>query len=156
MTQTIIKKPAEVISLLTKLKSGSTMDFKATKLPSGEIVVTTAAPPKTKEQLLQEPKYKALENQEISLSRAATKYGVSRSVISQWVYVTGDVHFTNEAVYPKLVSEAEVALCADIYHERKKTGTAGLPYFDAEGYRITEVKRPISSRPGYQKSRKAA
>jgi hypothetical protein len=156
MTQTIIKKPAEVISLLTKLESGSTMDFKATKLPSGEIVVTTAAPPKTKEQLLQEPKYKALENQEISLSKAAKKYGVPRDAIEGWIYKSGVIRFTNEEVYPKLVSEAEVALCADIYHERKKTGTAGLPFFDAEGCLITEVKRPLSSRPGYQKSRKAA
>lgn len=146
--QTIIKKPTDVVHLLTKLKSGSTMDLKATKLPSGEIaVVTTAASTgkKHKSELLK--KYAHLSGVGITLSQAAERYDVPRDVISKWVYRTHDVSFAKEDCYPKLIDEAEVALCAEIYHKRKEAGAlTGFPYFDEHGFYVEEMKHPHRSR----------
>jgi hypothetical protein len=140
MTQTIVKK-SDLPRLLTTYKPGTTLELKI--LP-GAIEVTDNTP-KTKADLIAE-KFADLKGVGISISQAAKKYGVPRGVIDPWVYVSKIVHFTDETCYPKLVDEAEVALCAEIYKERQKTNTAGLPYFDAEDRVITTVKRPAISR----------
>lgn len=136
--------PAQLTEVLTSLPAGVKVNVE--KLSTGDLslsVVDTPAP--TKADLIA-AKYAHLRGVGITLSQAAEKYGVPRGAMEKWVYISRDVHFADELCYPKLVNEAEVALCADIYHERRKVGTAGLPYFDAEGRVITEVKRPASSR----------
>lgn len=136
-------QPSELTDILTNLPPG--VKLKLEILPTGAIAVSQDTTTKTKTDLI-EQNYPHLKSVDITISQAAEKYGVPRGAVRNWVYISGDVHFTNEAVYPKLVNEAEVALCARIYHERKKTNTAGLPYFDQQGYEITTVKRPATSR----------
>lgn len=134
--------PPDILNALTNLPPGATIELK--KSSSGDIILNGHSR-KTKQQLIDE-NYSHLVGVGISLSEAAEKYGVPRSVIEGWVYSSGNVSFVDETVYPKLVDEAEVALCADIYKERRAAGTSGLPYFDEEGYLIEEVQRPASSR----------
>lgn len=134
--------PTALLSLLTNLPPGSKLELEI--LPSGAVAVSEDTP-KTKEQLIEE-KYAPLKGVGITISEAVKRYGVPDGAIRGWIYSSRDVNFVNETVYPKLVDEAEVALCADIYKERKKTGTAGLRYFDLDGYLITTVKRPAASR----------
>lgn len=140
--------PAQLADLLTNLPPGAKIEIKRT--PTGDLIVSQT---KTKTQLLEE-KYSHLCGQGITISDAAKKYTVPRGAIDSWVYRSGYVSFFDESCYPKLINEAEVALCADIYRQRKATGTAGLPYFDENDLLITEVKRPISSRPGYKRNKK--
>lgn len=135
--------PAQLAEVLTNLPAGVKVELQ--KLSTGDLSVSVDTPTPTKEQLIA-AKYAHLRNVGITLSQAAEKYGVPRGAMEKWVYISRDVHFVDELCYPKLVNEAEVALCAGIYHERRKVGTAGLPYFDVEGRVITEVKRPASSR----------
>lgn len=108
--------------------------------------------PKTKTELINE-KYPELIGVGITLSQAAKKYGVPRGVITQWVYKSSDVSFQNEASYPKLVDESQVALCSELYHIRKKEGLTGVPYFDPEGYPITTRQHPWLSE--YRKRKKS-
>lgn len=132
----------ELIDLLTRLPPGATIELK--KSTSGDIILNGHSR-KTKQQLIDE-KYAYLKGIGISLSQAAKKYGVPRGAIRAWVYQSNYIEFTDRNAYPQLVDEAEVALCADIYKERRAAGTSGLPYFDEDGYLIEEVQRPASSR----------
>lgn len=135
--------PAQLAEVLTKLPTGVKVNVE--KLSTGDLSVSVDTPTPTKDHLIAQ-KYAHLRGVGITLSQAAEKYGVPRGALEKWVYISHDVSFVSEAVYPKLVNEAEIALCADIYHERRKAGTAGLPYFDPQGRVITTVKRPASSR----------
>lgn len=135
--------PGELQSILEKLPPGSTIQV--SKSPAGDIIVTSDGQAKTKRQLLQE-NFPHLVGQGISLSQAAKKYGVSRSVISQWVYRQDYVHFVDQDSYPQLVDEAEVALCVQIYRQRQETGLTGVPYFDEHNRLIEEVLHPHRSK----------
>lgn len=129
--------PADLEQLLTTLPPGSTMELR--KSPTGEISVVEQ--PLTKQQLI-EQKYAHLVGQGISLNEAAEKYDVPRAALRSWVYRAQDVRFVDEESWPKLVDEAEVALCAEIYHERKASGLTGVPFFDDDGRVIEDLKHP--------------
>lgn len=132
--------PPALVDLLKNLPAGATLGL--TKLPTGEIVVTDE-PKRTKAELLEE--YAHLKGRGITITDAAERYGVPRSAVTDWVYRTGDVSFVKESSYPKLVDEAEVALCAKIYSERKAAGITGVPYFNPDGTEY-EIKHPHRSR----------
>jgi|GEM_PF-4042964 len=144
--------PADLPALLTTYPPGVKLQLEI--LPNGAIHVADTTP-KTKTQLIDEL-FPHLKGQGISISDAAKKYGVPRDVISRWIYGSGDVHFVDETCYPKLANEAEVALCAQIYHARRAANTAGLPYFDDQGHIITTVKRPAATRNRPPKKSQAA
>lgn len=140
-TPTLVLDPPSA-SLLTGLPSGVKIKLEFVKLPSGEIVVTTDAPKKTKQQLLEE-KYSRLKGHGITISQAAIKYEVSREAIENWVYQAKYVRFVDEVSYPKKIDEAEVALCADIYRKRREQkGRLNIPFFDEDGYIVEGLKHP--------------
>lgn len=138
MTQ-IIADPVDIARVLNSLPPGHKIEFR--KLPTGVIIVTDDAPKKSKSQLLEE-NYAHLKGVGITISEAADKYGVPRSIVRTWVYRTNDVGFVNEASYPRLVDEAEVALCAGIYKKRKQAGIIGIPYFDDDGFHLENIQHP--------------
>jgi len=133
-TQTLT--PAYLIELLTNLPAGHKIEI--SKTPGGEVIMSQE---KTKAQLIEE-KYSALAGQGISLSEAAQKYDVPRATITSWVYRSADINFVDETSYPKLVNEAEVALCSEIYWDRKKREIAGIPFFDENEVLIDNLKHP--------------
>lgn len=139
--------PLELAEVLTNLPDGSTLHFK--KVAGGFAVTTAVAAQelkKTKAELI-EARYAGLKGVGITLSDAAEKYDVPRGTITQWVYSSRTVGFVNEASYPKLIDEAEMALCAEIYHARKKAGgQTGFPFFDEQGFLVESVKHPHRSR----------
>lgn len=133
--------PAEAAKLLNTLPPGAKIELK--KLQGGQLSVT--AQTQTKQQLMDQH-FAHLVGQGISLSEAAKKYNVSRDLISKWVYRANYVGFVDEAAYPKLVDEAEVAVCAKIYHDRLNDPDLNrVPYFDDDGAVITELKHPALS-----------
>ncbi|MCK6629317.1 MAG: hypothetical protein L6R45_29590 [Anaerolineae bacterium] len=134
--------PTDLPALFTTYPPGVKLQLEI--LPNGAIHVADTTP-KTKTQLIDEL-FPHLKGQGISISNAAKKYGVPRGAVNDWVYVTGYLHFVDETCYPKLVDEAEVALCAQIYHARRAANTAGLPYFNDQGHIITTIKRPAAAR----------
>ncbi len=148
MTQQIVT-PAQFDDLLTNSPVGVTIEL--TKLPTGAIAVVTPNPTKT--QMLQ--KYLPLRGVGISLSDAAQKYNVPRNTIENWVYRAGYVNFVDETAYPKLVDEAEVAVCAEVYNLRRGTSLAkgGAPFFDDAGALVTDLKHPGLS--AYRRAKKA-
>ncbi|GIK36617.1 MAG: hypothetical protein BroJett011_04500 [Chloroflexota bacterium] len=134
----------ELNGLLTKLPPGTKLQV---TLPNGETLVAENDR-KTKAQLIEEnPQLRALKGRGITISEAAEKYGVPRTTIEKWVYRSRDVSFVDEASYPKLIDEAEVALCAGIYKKRKKEAVIpNIPFFDEEGFLVENVKHPHRSR----------
>ena len=135
---TIDKIPLDRIQkFLTNLPPGATIEL--LKGTNGEVIVTNQR--KTREQLLAE-NFSHLRGLGISMSQAAQKYQVPRGTLQRWVYRTGYVHFVDEEAYPKLVDEAEVALCADIQEKRREWGVRNVPFFDDEGYLIEDLKHP--------------
>lgn len=146
MTQTIIKDHSKIAALLTQLPPGAKIEL--TKLASGALAVTDQ--PKTKQQLLQQ--FAHLANNGISLSDAADKYRVPRHTIRNWVYQGKYVSFKDETAYPKLVNEDEVALCAQIYHQRQNSALDRVPYFDENDCLIEELKHPALSVKRRQKT----
>ena len=137
--------PAQLAEVLTKLPAGVKVNVE--KLSTGDLSVSVVdAPAPTKDQLIAQ-KYAHLRGVGVTLSQAAEKYGVPRNAIEGWVYNAQCVGFVNEAAYPKLVDEAEVALCAAIYQERKSAGgLTGFPFFDESGRLLTGPKHPERSR----------
>lgn len=132
---------AAVSRLLTNLPPGNILQVKP--LPSGEFtvaVVQEEEKPKTKQELIAE-KYAHLVGRGITMSQAAIDYQIPKNTVRNWVYQSRYVRVVDEDCYPRLVDEAEVAVCADIYKERQKIGLTGLPFFDDAGYVITERKR---------------
>lgn len=131
--------PAEILALLTNLPPGGTIVIERTA--QGDITVNTTNPAPTKEEIIA-ARFAALRGVGITISDAAEKYGVPRKAVEGWIYRSGYVHFVDRASWPKLVDEAEIALCAEIYHERQETGLTGVPFFDDDGAIIDELKRP--------------
>lgn len=144
-TQTLT--PAYLIELLTNLPAGHKIEL--SKTPGGEVVMSQE---KTKAQLIEE-KYSALSGQGISLSEAARKYRVPRSTAEKWLE-RDYVRVVDTEAYPQLIDEAEVALLADLYHQRKAIGIFGVPFFDERGVPILRRKHPALA--AYRRRRRAA
>lgn len=140
MSQTLT--PAQLQTLLTSLPPGTKIEI--VKTQGGIIVADNNGKSKTKDQLIDE-KYAHLRGVGITISQAAEKYSVPRGAIQGWVYSSHDVHFVDEDCYPKLIDEAEIALCADIYKDRQARGITGIPFFDDQGHLVKEVKHPERS-----------
>lgn len=125
----------DLLALLTNLPAGSILSLE--KSPNGAVLVADDTP-KTKQQLLTELPYAELAGQGISITQAANKYLVPRGTIEGWLYSQNYIAFVDEGAYPKLINEAEVALCAHIYHQRQEAGLdkGGAAYFDQDGYPV--------------------
>lgn len=126
----------DLLTLLTKVETGVTITL--IKTSAGVFMVDI---PKTKQQLIEE-QFNHLRGQGITISEAAKKYDTPRGAVDSWVYRGNYISFVDELAYPRLIDEAEVALCAQIYHERQKTGLTGIPYFDDYDFPVTEMKHP--------------
>jgi predicted site-specific integrase-resolvase len=106
----------------------------AARLPSGEIVVSDAdlAKAKTKAQIIQE-KFADLDGQPIRLSDAARKYQISTANLARWAKA-GHIRVLKQTPHNTELSEADVAYCASVYHERRQQGsTFGSRLFDEDG-----------------------
>ena len=124
---------------------------------NGEIVVAVdkngngEKEPQTKDEIIA-AEFANLRGQEITLSAAAKKYNIPRGTIRNWFYNSyiAPIHPDN---YPMLFDEADVAYCADIYQERKQTGTGffGAPLLDENGMPY-ELKHPSLAQ--YRKKKK--
>lgn len=121
--------------------------IEAAQLPSGELLVSDEGlNEKTKEQIIEE-KYGHLRGKLITISEAAERYGISRKTVEAWVYRNQYLSIVDDASYPKRIDEAEVAYCANIYHERQKKGIShGIPLLDENGLPVLELKHPELSK----------
>lgn len=126
---------------LTRLIQDGRID--AAQLPSGELVVSDESlNQKTKEQIIEE-KFGHLRGKLITISEAAEKYDVSRKTVEAWIYRNQYLNIIDDASYPKRIDEAEVAYCADVYHERQKRGIGhGVPLLDENGLPVLALKHP--------------
>ena len=117
--------------------------IEAVRLPSGEVLVPADNDPqriKTKDQIIAET-FGELKKQPITISEASKKYGVPGTTIRAWIPFEY-VHIINPEAYPMMLDEAEIAYCAQIYHERKAAGIrSGAPLLDENGLAY-ELKRP--------------
>ncbi len=97
--------------------------------------------PQTKAEIIA-AEFAHLHDQPITLSEAARKYDVPRGTLEAWQY-KNYLTPTHPDAYPKLFNEAEIAYCADIYHDRKRVGTGfyGAPLLDENGLPY-ELKHP--------------
>ncbi len=98
--------------------------------------------PQTKDEIIA-AKFAHLGNQSITLTEAAKKYDIPRGTLQTWVYRNRYITPSHPDNYPVLFNEAEIAYCADIYHERKQAGTGfhGAPLLDEDGLPY-ELKHP--------------
>ena len=116
-------------NMLTQLIQAGKIE--AVRLPSGEVLVSANNDPqriRTKDQIIVE-NFVHLRRQPITISQAVKDYDVPDSTIRNWVslkYI--DIV---DASYPMKIDEAEVAYCAQIYHERG--GKSGARLFDENG-----------------------
>jgi hypothetical protein len=110
--------------------------IKAGKLPTGEIVVseqdTQTQKPIPKEDLPEYKKHAHLKGQVIGINEAAKKYLVPFSTIRGWV-VRNLIKPSGQEGQKILLDEADVAYCAEIYHQRSGQGkwlfnADGTPY----------------------------
>ena len=138
-------------ALLEQVESGSLVPA---RLPNGDLLVAERdvdPKAKTKEQIIDEH-YGELKKQPITISEAEKKYRVLGRTIRFWVSL-GYISTINHC-YPMRLDEAEVAYCAEIFHERQQAGTgSGAPLLDENGLRY-ELKRPELSE--YRRRKKQA
>lgn len=125
---------AEFQELLTNLPQGARIELE--KSTRGRLIVSLE---QTKDEIIKK-EFPHLINESITISDAVDKYHVPRTTIEKWLYKTGDVHFADKDAYPRLINEAEVAVCAQIYRRRKQSGFTTIPYFDDDDRIITEIK----------------
>jgi len=121
--------------VLTQLISAGMIEAKE---EAGEILVAVDkngnGDPQTKEELIA-ARFGDLQGQPITLTEAAKKYDVPRGTIEGWYYRTKYIYPIHSNSYPAYFDEAEIAYCAEIYHERKRSGTGfyGTPLLDEKG-----------------------
>jgi len=110
--------------------------IKAGKLPTGEIVVSEqdalAQKPTPKEELPEYKKHAYLKGVATWVGEAARKYNIPHPTISRWV-TAGLIRSLGTSGNKNLIDEADVAYCAEIYHQRRGQGKwlfnpDGTPY----------------------------
>ncbi len=108
--------------------------IEAVRLPSGELLVPAnndTKKIKTKEQIIGE-KFGDLREHPIAVSEASKKYEVLGRTIREWISL--DYIQIVDDNYPMKIDEAEMAYCAEIFHERKAAGIrSGAPLLDENG-----------------------
>lgn len=138
--------------MLTQLVQAGKIE--AVRLLSGEVLVPANNDThkiKTKEQIIAE-KFKELIDQPITITEASRKYNIPGSTIREWIPLEY-VHIINFGGYPMKLDEAEIAYCAEVYHERKASGIrSGAPLLDENGLPY-ELKHPELSKYRRRKRR---
>jgi predicted site-specific integrase-resolvase len=111
--------------------------IKALALPDGELyvseqaVTTMASVPK--EELPEYKKHAHLKGQAISINEAARKYEINPPTLWKWVQAGHIATLSNDG-YRLFIDEADVAYCAEVYHQkgggrgRRLFGRDGTPY----------------------------
>ena len=137
-------------NVLTQLVE--TGKIEAVRLPSGEVLVPAdnGTNTRTKQQIIEE-QFAGLRGQLITLSEAAQKYDIPRSTIQSWVYRSNYIEPVGDN-YPLVVDEAEVAYCANIYKQRRASGSKA-PLLDEDGLPY-ELKHPDLA--AYRRQKKEA
>jgi len=136
--------PTQLKNLLTNLPRGVRLEV--IKTASGEIAVSGKP---SKDDLIKQ-KYGHLVGKSITINDAAKKYNLHRNTIQDWRY-KGYLRVLKPG-YRMEINEADVAYCAEIYHERKKTGIGfRAPLLDENGLPY-QLKHPKLSE--YRKRRK--
>ncbi len=129
--------------------------IEAVQLPSGELLVSANSSPqkiKTKEQIIAD-KYGPLKRQPITVSEASQRYKVLNRTIREWVSLNY-IQVVDDG-YPMKIDEAEIAYCAEIFHERKAAGVrSGVPLLDEQGLPY-ELKHPELSAIRRRKKRRS-
>ena len=127
-------------NVLTQLIQAGKIE--AVQLPSGELLVAANNDPqqiRTKEQIIAE-KFKDQREQPITVSEASERYEILGRTIREWISL--DYIQVVDDSYPMKIDEAEVAYCAEIFHERKAVGIrSGAPLLDNDGLPY-ELKHP--------------
>jgi hypothetical protein len=107
--------------------------IRAGKLPSGDVIVseqdTLAQKQTPKEELPEYKKHAHLKGQEIWISEAARQYNILQATISKWVKA-GFVRTLRVSGNKIIIDEADIAYCAEIYHQR---GGPGRWLFNRDG-----------------------
>lgn len=93
--------------------------------------------------------YGPLRGQEITLTEAAEKYDVPRSVLSAWNYRSNYIAPLNSYTYPATFDEADIAYLVDIYRARQQSGSKA-PLLNGDGLPY-EIKHPDLARYRRQK-----
>ena len=128
-------------NVLTQLIQAGKIE--AVQLPSGELPVAAnndSQQIRTKEQIIAE-KFKDQREQPITVSEASEKYEILGRTIREWISLNY-IHVVDDDSYPMKIDEAEVAYCAEIFHERKAAGIrSGAPLLDNYGLPY-ELKHP--------------
>jgi hypothetical protein len=126
--------------ILTQLIQAGKIE--AVRLPSGEVLVPAnndTQKIKSKKQIIAE-KFGKLANKPISVSEASKKYKVLGRTIREWISLNY-IQIVDDS-YPMKIDEAEVAYCADTFHQRKSAGIySGAPLLDEFGLPY-ELKHP--------------
>lgn len=116
--------------------------LEAVRLSSGEILIPANTDPqkiKSKKQIIAE-KFWELVKKPISVAEASNKYKVLNRTIREWISLNY-IQVVDDG-YPMRIDEAEVAYCAEIFHQRKSAGTrSGAPLLDELGLPY-ELKHP--------------
>jgi hypothetical protein len=113
--------------------------------PGKDMITVTSS----KQELIKQ-KFPALIGQAITVTEAANKYNLNRDTILWWKnkgFIT-----TIRSGYQMTIDEADVAYCAEIYHQRKDSGIGfRSPLLDKDGLPYT-LKHPDLS--AYRRRRK--
>lgn len=129
--------------VLTQLISAGMI---SAKKEAGEILVAVdkngTREPKTKAEFIN-TRFGTLQGHPITISEATKKYDVPRSTIKTWIYRNNYITPIFSDKYPACFDEADIAYCAEIYHQRKVAGTGffGAPLLDENGLPY-ELKHP--------------
>lgn len=127
-------------NVLTQLIQAGKIE--AVRLPSGELLVSANNDPqkiKTKKQIIAE-KFGDRIEKPITVSEASERYKILGRTIREWISL--DYIQVVDDSYPMKIDEAEVAYCAEIFHERKAAGIrSGAPLLDERGLPY-ELKHP--------------
>ena len=108
----------------------------------------------SKEQLIAQ-KFGHLQGQAITLTEAAKRYNVPRATITMWMWRHHYIEVVEPDSYPMKVSEADVAYCAEVYHDRQAKGIkSGIPLLDDNGLPNTELAHPELAQKRHAKRRK--
>ena len=119
--------------------------IKAAILPDGEIGVSEAAviamTPTPKENLPEYKKHAHLKGTAIWVSEASRKYDIPQPTIFNWTKA-GYIARLGEDGYKVFIDEADVAYCAEIYHQR---GGQGRWLFNRDGTPYKPKTGPLRS-----------
>jgi hypothetical protein len=125
--------------------------IEAVQLPSGEVLVSAEnGQPISKEDILEED-FTELRGQSITVTEGAEKYDLHRNTILEWVKKEYMIPIKQGGRGSRMeLDEAELAYCAQIYHDRE--GISGVPLLDENGLPY-QLKHPDLSRYRRRKRR---